>query len=245
MNLYRYRKVLYQDYFVTQSGRGVEEALEAKLAAEKDQLEQEIIPLLPKDRSVKILDIGCGYGSLIYYLKKQGYQNLSGIDVSEGQVKVAHELGITEVMQGDLISFLLEHKNSFDVILGIDIIEHFSKDELVDLISLIHEALTPEGMALFRTPNLDAPFASIFANGDFTHENFLNAYSANQVFTSCGFSHVEVIASHLQVQGFLKEIIRKIVWAGFVFFARLLLFASARSSRYVLFSPNMLIRTRK
>ena len=49
-----------------------------------------------------------------------------------------------------------------------DIIEHFTKNELVELLSLIKNKLNPGGKAIFRTPNLDAPLTTVFANGDFT-----------------------------------------------------------------------------
>lgn len=245
MDPYRYREILYKDYFVNQSGRGAEEAFHARLAVEKRQLENEIIPLLPNSRNSKILDIGCGFGSLVYYLKAKGYTNIIGIDVSESQVKMAHQLGLKEVIQGDLITYLKENPNSFDVILGIDIIEHFGKNELVDLIALIHQALKPKGTAIFRTPNLDAPFASIFANGDFTHENYMNAYAANQVFSSCGFSNVSILPAYLHTEGTLKELIRKIIWFKIKLYIRLIIFASGRSSKYVLFTPNMIICTQK
>lgn len=245
MDPYRYREILYKDYFVNQSGRGAEDAFHARLNVEKKQLENEIIPLLPSNRDSRILDIGCGFGSLVYYLKAKGYTNIIGIDVSEGQVKVAHQLGLKEVIQGDLITYLKENPNSFDVILGIDIIEHFGKNELVDLLALIHQALKANGTAIFRTPNLDAPFASIFANGDFTHENFMNAYSANQVFRSCGFSNVAVLPSFLHANGFFKELVRKLVWFIITRYIRFIIFASGRSAKYVLFTPNMIIRTQK
>ena len=122
--------------------------------------------------------MGCGIGALVKSLTDAGYAQTIGVDVSEEMVKVAHTLGIQSVQQADVTQFLAQNKNSFDVITGIDIIEHFTKDELVQLLTGIRESLTPGGIAIFRTPNMDAPYATIFANGDFTHENYLNSSSA-------------------------------------------------------------------
>jgi 2-polyprenyl-3-methyl-5-hydroxy-6-metoxy-1,4-benzoquinol methylase len=189
--------------------------------------------------------MGCGFGSLIYTLKKKGYTNLKGIDLSEGQVKVAHELGLTEIELQDLLPYLKNNKNKFDVITGIDIIEHFSKDELVEVLTCVKDALKPNGTAIFRTPNLDAPFATLFSNGDFTHENYINYSSANQLMLSMGFKNIQVLNSIMETQGFLKELFRKLTWAVMKTFIKLLIFSTARTTNAMVFSPNLIIKVTK
>ena len=122
-----------------------------------------------------------------------------------------------------------------------DIIEHFTKNELVDLLHLIQNYLNPGGIAIFRTPNLDAPMATVYANGDFTHENYMNASSAQQVMMACGFEKVQVFESNMQIPNALKEIIRKVVFSLLKFRFKLTLFATGRSTQNVLISPNMVI----
>ena len=163
------------------------------------------------------------------------------MDLSEEQVNMAHEFGVSEVVLGDAMQFFRSSEEQFDVITGMDIIEHFTKDELVELLQLIQSKLNPGGMAIFRTPNMDAPVASAFALGDFTHENYLNASSAEQVMLSCGFHSVNVLPSTMRVQGVLKEIVRRIAYDWLELFWKLQLFATARSTRKVLFTPNLII----
>lgn len=55
-------------------------------AGECDFIEQEIA----RDRSVKILDIGCGTGRHAIELTKRGY-HVTGVDLSENQIKRARE----------------------------------------------------------------------------------------------------------------------------------------------------------
>lgn len=243
---YNYRKVLYQDYYQNQSGRRFQLQVEEKMNRDGQILRAEILPLIPSSKECKILDIGCGFGSFIYLLKNEGYKHLKGIDLSESQVKVAHELGMAnEIEVADIHTFLKDKQAYFDVITGIDIIEHFSKDELIDLLSIIKSALKPGGIAIFRTPNNDAPFATVYAKGDFTHENYMNCSSATQLSLSMGFANVEVRSSYLHVEGFLKEMIRKITWLFISSFIKLTLFASARSTKNVLLSPNMIIKVQR
>ena len=242
---YNYRSVLYKDYYQNQSGRAFQLQIEDKMRKDARLFSNEIVPFLPSAKDARILDIGCGFGSLIKLLKDRGYTNLKGIDLSESQVKIAHDFGLQEVEVNDIHAYLKDKESKFDVITGIDIIEHFSKDELIDLLDIIKHALKPGGIAVFRTPNNDAPYATVFSRGDFTHENYMNASSATQLMLSMGFKDIEVKASHIEVDGFAKELIRKLVWKCFTIKAKLILFASARASKGVLFSPNMIIKVKK
>ncbi len=243
---YNYRKTLYTDYYQNQSGRRFQLEIEEKMKRDEYHLSKEILPLIPKSKDIAILDIGCGFGSLIRMFKNKGYTKLKGIDLSESQVKVAHANGLNqEIEVADIHQFLSDKTGQFDVITGIDIIEHFSKDELVELLNIIKKSLKPGGIAIFRTPNNDAPFASVYANGDFTHENYMNASSATQLSLSLGFINVEVHASHLEVEGLLKEIIRKITWSILSLGIKLILFATARSTKNVLQTPNMIIKVQR
>lgn len=245
MQAYKYRSVLYKDYYQNQSGRAFQQQIKDKMLTDEKILSAEILPLIPSDKTIRLLDIGCGFGSLIMTLKKKGYTHLKGIDLSESQVKVAHELGLPEVELQELTSFLKANPAAFDVITGVDILEHFGKDELIDLLEILKSSLKPGGIAIFRTPNLDAPFATVFANGDFTHENYMNGSSAQQLFMSMGFEQVQVHPSYMAVSGTLKELFRKITWFFVKSSIRLVLFATARSAASVIMTPNMLIRVQR
>ena len=237
-----YRKVLYANYHTTQSGRASLTSAEALFLREKRQFESEILPLLQSvSKSARIFDMGCGSGSLLKGLKDAGYTNVIGMDLSEEQVTMAHNFGVSEVVLGDAMQFFRSSEEQFDVITGMDIIEHFTKDELVELLQLIQSKLKKGGMAIFRTPNMDAPIATAFAIGDFTHENYLNASSAEQVMLSCGFVDVNVKPSFMRVNGFLKEGLRGIFYRLLSLRLKLQLFATARSTQKVLFTPNLLI----
>jgi SAM-dependent methyltransferase len=239
---FEYRKVLYTDYYENQSGRAFDLQVEAKMQRDESLFRNEFFHLLPNNKDAAILDIGCGFGSLVLALKKLNYTNVKGIDLSESQVKVAHQFGLTEVQIADIHQYLADKPNHFDLITGIDIIEHFSKDELIDLLQIIKRSLKPGGKAIFRTPNNDAPMATIYSRGDFTHENYMNASSANQLMLSLGFQRVSVSASHMETEGAGKELIRKLTWAVIEVGIRLLIFATARSSKNVILTPNMIIK---
>jgi 2-polyprenyl-3-methyl-5-hydroxy-6-metoxy-1,4-benzoquinol methylase len=236
-----YRKTLYTNYFTNQAGREYVSHQKQKFEQETTHFSNEIVSQLPSDKTIKILDIGCGIGSLLAACKQAGYQNVEGIDLSEEMIKIANKFGVTEARLGDLNEFLKDKIAVYDVVTGMDIIEHFTKDELLTLIETIKKVLKPSGKVIFRTPNLDAPFGNLYANGDFTHENYLNKNSAMQVMMAMGFKDVEVLSSYLFVDGFLKELIRKLVWKMFLLKYKIELFASARTYKNTVFTPNMII----
>ena len=238
----KYRQILYSNYHTTQSGRASLTTAKELFDREALQFSQEIIPLLRGvSKEANIFDLGCGSGSLLSALSNAGFTNIAGMDLSEEQVNLAHSLGIDRVVKGNGLEYLENCEKQFDVILGMDIIEHFTKDELVELMQKIRNALKPNGLAIFRTPNLDSPMATVFANGDFTHENYLNASSAQQVLLAVGFSTVEVLPSFMRVTPIWKEWVRSFLYRCMVFRLKLQLFATARSTRNIVFTPNMLI----
>ncbi len=240
-----YRNTLYANYHSTQSGRASLTDARSLFEREKRQFAREILPLLCMPKDAAIFDMGCGSGSLLKALQEAGYTHATGMDISEEQVQVAAQMGVDNVTLSDALQHVKTATAAYDVILGADIIEHFTKDELTELLQGIHRALKPGGVAIFRTPNLDAPISSAFANGDFTHENYLNASSAQQVMMACGFSKVEVKPSVMFIENPLKEMLRKVLWAGLKLKLKLTLFATARSSRGIVLTPNILIFAQK
>ncbi|MEP7196977.1 MAG: class I SAM-dependent methyltransferase [Saprospiraceae bacterium] len=242
----QYRKILYNNYHSTQSGRASGVDARSLFEIEKSQFGEEIIPLIKhKAKDSVIFDIGCGSGSLLKVLQESGFKNSSGIDISPEQVSIAHKMDVLNVSEGDALEYIKSKNNSCDILFGMDIIEHFTKDELVNLLQDCLGYLKPGGMAIFRTPNLDGILSSVYANGDFTHENYLNASSAMQVCLACGFDKVKIISAHMKIKNGFKELVRSLLWPLIKFQWKLYLFATARSSSNVLLTPNMIILAHK
>lgn len=204
-------------------------------------LKREFSQYLPVSREATILDIGCGYGAMVATLHELGYRHSAGIDLSEDQINTGKQLGIDQLEVADINEYLNHSESQFDCIIGLDIIEHFSKDELVVLLETLSHALKPGGFLLFRTPNGDAFLSSLYALGDFTHECILNKSSALQLMMSCGFQ-AEVFPSYIEARGSLKELVRKVLWKMHLIRIRLSLFASGRTWHQSVFTPNILIR---
>lgn len=204
----------------------------------------EVRPHLPNDRTAKILELGAGYGSLQLYLKGEGYTEVTGVDISEQQVKIANEQGADSVYVADVIQ-TLEQADGLDLIIGIDLLEHFTREEALELFDKCMSALKPGGKVLFRCPNVDAPMGTVYAFGDLTHDLFLNKSAAEQLLLAGGFQEVAVQQSHVWTPGLVKGIIARILWKALNLRMRLWLMASGRSTKSAILTPNLVITGRK
>jgi len=75
-----------------------------------------------------ILDVGCSGGPLMLALRATGYQNLTGIDVSESGIELARQRGLANVsvMDGSNLAFA---DKSFDLLIASDVLEHIENEE--------------------------------------------------------------------------------------------------------------------
>lgn len=166
----------------------------------------------PPEKSAAILDLGCGHGTLVHFARAAGYFNIQGVDVSAQQVNLAHQLGISNIQQGDLVATLKATPlASLDAVVAFDVIEHFTKDELIDLVDAVHRVLKPGGRWLLHTPNGASPFFGAVRYGDFTHEQAFTSSSLLQLFRASGFSHMEFAECSPSIHG-IKSFLRFVIW---------------------------------
>ena len=75
----------------------------------------------------KILEIGCSGGVLLECLKKEGFNNIFGIDKSPEAIKKCKEKGIENASGKDATNTGFS-ENSFDIVIASDILEHIEND---------------------------------------------------------------------------------------------------------------------
>ncbi|AEB09506.1 class I SAM-dependent DNA methyltransferase [Desulfobacca acetoxidans] len=166
---------------------------------------------LPPDKGLSILDLGCGCGPFLYACQQAGYRNLAGVDASPEQVALARELGLNQVIQGDLRNFLATSQERYNVITAFDVLEHFTKAEVMEILDQVYTALHPGGLFLLRTPNGEGPFAGRYFYGDFTHEVCFTRHSLAQVLRAAGFAEMSFYEVAPLPHG-VKSTIRFLLW---------------------------------
>jgi 2-polyprenyl-3-methyl-5-hydroxy-6-metoxy-1,4-benzoquinol methylase len=198
---------------------------------------------LPSNKDISILDLACGHGALILRLKQLGYSKVVGVDISPEQVNLAHNLGLTEVKCQDIMAFLSDKTEAFDVIFLMDILEHLTKQELFDCLDNVMKSLTTNGMLVIHVPNAEGIFGMRIRYGDLTHENCFTPQSISQALTACGMRNIECFEDKPVIHG-VKSYIRYVLWGALTAPLRLLLAAETGTTKSVL-SQNMLVVARK
>ena len=61
---------------------------------------------LPPSRDAVILDAGSGAGHFLYFLKKKGYVNFTGVDISPQQVEFCRKYISGNVVLADIFDYL-------------------------------------------------------------------------------------------------------------------------------------------
>lgn len=155
---------------------------------------QFIEPLFPADRSIRISDIGAGYGLFLDACRKRGYENIEGVEAGEAFVLYARrELDIHTIACDDLFSYLESKKDGlFDIITAFNIVEHVKKDRVQYLLDLINEKLKPGGMLIMEVPNADSSLGVHTYFSDLTHEFAFSKKLAVRLLCIAGFDDIKV-----------------------------------------------------
>jgi len=194
----------------------------------------------PRERDARIFEVGCGYGALIHVARERGYANASGVDVSREQVDAAAALGITGVACADLgASLAAKPAGSLDVVVAFDVLEHFSRDELIPFVDAVHRALAAGGRWIVHVPNGESPFFGQVRYGDLTHELAFTRQSLRQLLLASGFERVDVFEDAPVPHG-MRSRIRAILWSWFRTGLRLAAAAETGEASGHVFTRNLL-----
>ena len=111
-------------------------------------------------REIEIIDAGCGTGGLMLFLRKHGYANLKGFDISTYAVDICRQRQL-DVEQYDLLD--IAHRfpeTSTDVIVSNDTLYFLDDQERIDLMGSTSKVLRPGGLFILNLPALQ-PFRGI------------------------------------------------------------------------------------
>ena len=121
--------------------------------------------------NASVLEVGCGQGSLLAWMKDCGLSNVHGVDASPGDVEFANEhLGPGTVECGDATASLEAHAGSYDLIVTKALLEHIPKEQLLRIVRAFGGALRADGRVLIDVPNMDWLAATHERYMDLTHE---------------------------------------------------------------------------
>ena len=135
-----------------------------------------------------VLELGCGTGQFLNYLKHKNVQEFLGIDQDPNlkefiPKEVANNFKIQKIEK-----FLREKswQKHFSKIVLFDVLEHFSVEDGANLLSTIKSHLTSDGQIIIRVPNMSSPWGGQYQYGDLTHKAAYTPGSMRQLAGSLG-----------------------------------------------------------
>jgi SAM-dependent methyltransferase len=165
---------------------------------------------LPADRNAKILDIGCGWGQFLSWLKQKNYRNLEGIDVGSEQIEHCRSIGLSAFRAPDTILYLRENVETYDLVTLHHVIEHLPPANGLELLKAICRSLRPGGIAIIQTPNMSAVSAGFSRYIEITHVTGFTASSLHEALLLAGFAQVTVVGSRTP----WKFTPKRLLWIG-------------------------------
>jgi SAM-dependent methyltransferase len=108
------------------------------------------LPPTSDGRERRILDLGCGTGTMLKYLSRYG--RAQGADADEGAVQFCHERGVHDVQQiAEMPDVPLPFEdNTFDLVTALDVVEHIEDDR--GALRELYRVIRPGGMLMISVP---------------------------------------------------------------------------------------------
>lgn len=154
----------------------------------------------PKDKNVKILDLGCGPGLFLEACKNSGYYNYEGVELLGELADYARdELGLNNIKRADIFEYLETAKDqAYDIVSAFNIIEHIKKERVSELFDLIFKNLKNGGIFLSEVPNADSPIGIHTFYSDITHEFAYTKTLMTRLLELAGFIDIKVLPNRVR-----------------------------------------------
>ncbi len=124
-------------------------------------------------RKKRILDVGCGYGEILYSLKKDYSSKVVGVEPSPESAKYGNELFSVPIRPVLIEEF--KQKEKFDIIWCSHVLEHVSDPTV--FLKKIKQLLAKDGYIFIEVPNILKPSGGFDLN-TFLYSEHLQTFSA-------------------------------------------------------------------
>lgn len=150
-------------------------------------------PILKYKTNGRILDIGCGDGSLLKYLKEKGWEAY-GLDFQEASARYARENLKLNVSTGRVEEIAFPEE-SFDIIILFHVLEHL--DDPSNVLKKVKTLLKKDGYLLIEVPNIESFESRLFRSKWVGISAPLHLYhfsrkSLKSMLEKCGYETIEV-----------------------------------------------------
>lgn len=141
----------------------------------------------------KLLDVGCALGDCLLGAKRLGWEDAIGVEVSDYAFKFAKKRDL-KVIKGTLREIEFK-KNSFDLVLYQDVIEHIS-DPIKEM-KRVNEMLKLGGYVFLVTPDIGGIQAKLLGSHWYhykpnEHVSYFSEKSIKELLKETGFENIKV-----------------------------------------------------
>ena len=147
------------------------------------------------ERDAKIIEVGCGEGDNLAVFKSNGYNHLTGLELSLDCCRKLRRRGIVCINKS-LTSYILDSNpfEEFDCVILSHMIEHFVEPEKA--LTMISRLLKPTGVLYVLVPNF---YGSSKPYSQFTtpHTFYFGKASLEMLLNNCGF----IVDRHFESPG--------------------------------------------
>lgn len=138
--------------------------------------------------TMAVLEVGCGLGQFLLYLRAKGVADFLGIDQDPKLADHVDAVVRDHFRVADVWEFLAEGAagRRFDRIVLFDVLEHFVPVEGASLLTGLAALLRPGGRIVVKVPNAASPWGAQYQCGDVTHRAAYTPASLRQVALAAG-----------------------------------------------------------
>ncbi|SFT95000.1 cyclopropane-fatty-acyl-phospholipid synthase [Actinopolyspora lacussalsi subsp. righensis] len=134
-----------------------DDGTERTLAAAQEAKLDLICRKLGLDSGTRLLDVGCGWGSLLLYAAQHYGVSATGVTLSTQQAdhvrRRAHELGLAELVEVrrcDYRELAVPDSGEYDAVASVEMGEHVGSANYPDFVATLHRMLRPGGRLLLQ-----------------------------------------------------------------------------------------------
>jgi SAM-dependent methyltransferase len=235
-------KRVFDAYLTSTSGRGapIERGYYERVSP---GLERRLGGWLPK-AGMDVLDLACGLGGFLYMCEHLHCRSLTGVNLCKAEVDVARQFVTASMHHDDLLTFLKQSPESYDWIGCFNILEHLSKDDVLQTLELCAARLRPNGTLIVMVPNALSSFAGTTRYWDITHTLAFVPNNFRQLGPLCGFRSVEFKECGPVPLGIVSTL-RSMLWQCVRAVTKLRLLIEVADAKDGIYTMDMLVRLTK
>lgn len=145
----------------------------------------------------KLLDVGCALGDCLEEAERLGWEEVEGLEISDYAYKFAKKRGL-RVKKGTLSSTTYA-KNSFDIVLHQDVIEHVI--DPVDELKRAYKILKPRGLIYIVTPNVGGLWSKLLGPRWYhykpvEHVMYFSQETMRRALKNAGFNNIKTAKTY-------------------------------------------------